>query len=218
MGRKPRHTLTKPKFLRLLETTNLTQARILNDHNANKNLIYRWRNADPEFKSKMDLIKGNRTDRQKSLREIVSKKRMEVGSIADTDDPKSLFLEHFLRNHDRVAACDFAGVPVKRFLGWVDADGENHDEWFHAAVQEIEARHAISIEDKAIGQALGDGNSAATMQRFLLPTLPIIGSKYAQKREVKKQQIFLFGKEGLADAMDVMARMYGSQDPTTDNP
>lgn len=217
MGRKPKSTLTKAKFLKLLETTDLTQKRILADHNANQNQIYRYRHSDPEFKSKMDLIKGKRTDRRRSLQDIYNKRRHEVGEVADNDDPKSLFLEHFLRNHERVAACDFAGVSIKRFLGWVDEEDETYDEWFHAAVQEIEARHALAIEDRAIEQALGQGQSAATMQRFLLPTLPIIGGKYAQKKEKSQQQLFVFGKDGVAEAMDVMKRMYGSKDIPSEN-
>lgn len=175
----------------------------------NLNKVYRWRDSDPEFAEAYNRI-------MQSRREQVDEK---VGSKPQDNptDPKEVFLFYFNQTDDRLNAAERAGIMLSQVFDWLDADSSEYDENFLRRFNEVELKQAVRIEDDMRRKALIEGKDDA--QKFLLPTLPIIGDKYKKTgAKAENSQNFLaitFTHAGREDAERVLLDVLGGEKAIT---
>jgi hypothetical protein len=198
--------LTKQQYLKL-RAEGVDRLEICRRYGYASGTIKKWRQTDLAFRERYDAIEADLAQTPIRVEEIYQA----GGEDSSNRGKKVKFLKHYLKSDDRIKSVDAAGLSVGLLLRYLDPENSKFDEAFAEAVEEIEARQAIRIEDKARMAALID-NSAA-MQKFILPHLPIVGKKYAPKRVEggAKTNILLFTSEGIEKTIRVLKDVTGKE-------
>jgi hypothetical protein len=145
--------------------------------------VYKWCDRDPVFKAAYRKIMDER-------------KAPQAPEAVESDNPeevlaswKERFLFYFGKSDDRINGAERAGVMLSEVFETLDKNSPKYDEDFALAFREIELKQAVRIEDDMRRKALVE--SKDDTQKFLLPTLPIIGEKYRKGTKEVPQQNFL---------------------------
>jgi|GEM_PF-6014639 len=175
----------------------------------NTALVYKWKKADPVFAEAYDRI----MDARRRPEETKDGGKAE-GNWADW---KEKFLFYFNKTDDRINAADRAGIKLSQVFETMDKEAPQYDENFTLRFREVELKQAVRIEDDMRRKALVESKDDA--QKFLLPTLPIIGDKY-KKGSFKEapQQNFLaitFTHAGIERAERSLLKVLNPRDSIT---
>ncbi len=192
--------LTKPIILTALEEGK-TIRQVQREYRLGPNLVRQWRIKDPEFDAKVREILSDK-DRKRRLKRLNEVKGTDGVLIGTAATWKEVFLQYYRDKVDRVRAADRAGQTVMHIMNCLDPDHDDFDELLAAEVQEIELRHALMVEDSAMRKGVLEERES--MQKFLLPNLPVVGDKYARKVKTDGAQMFFFGNDGIGKALDFL--------------
>jgi hypothetical protein len=86
------------------------------------------------------------------------------------------YIYYYDKYKNRIEACSRAGCKMSEVFNAINQDHEDYDEEFAERHREIDLRHAVEIEDDLKRKAIVE--SKDDIQKFLLPTLPVVGDKY----------------------------------------
>lgn len=175
----------------------------------NTALVYRWKKADPEFAAAYDKIMSERR----------KPKEMKKGGqpTGNWVDWKEKFLFYFNKTDDRINAAERAGIKLSEVFEAMDKESPKYDEDFTLRFREVELKQAVRIEDDMRRKALVESKDDA--QKFLLPTLPIIGDKYKKGsfKEVPQQNFLAitFTHAGIERAERTLLKVLNPRDAIT---
>jgi len=197
--------LTRKKFIEeLLKGRGIKE--ICRDHGyKTTSVYYKWKSSYPEFKAEAEKILAS---------------PVHVARIAAAQTPKvaehswrEQYINHFRETRDRVAAADRCGKTMMEIMEAATPGSDGYDEEFHNLVTEEELREAVTVEDELKRKAVVE--NSVTMQKWILPFLPVVGKKYYRgaenrlKVEETNNTVVFFQQEGVANAKKLLDDMFG---------
>ncbi len=184
----PKAALSKKYFLEELAKGKTPQAIFREAGLSTTSTYYNWKRKDKKFRLACEKILGERRkgykDRRYKAARAGALETIESTGRADGWIKRSghgskwqeVFIREYELTKDRVRAADKAGKDVSFVLKSIDPENPYYNPKFAKKYKEMEIRDAVSVEDEAKKKALVHGSES--MQKFLLPTLPIVGEKY----------------------------------------